>query len=88
MHVFLWILQIVLGLMFLAAGVMKSTQPREKLREKLPWVEDVSDGTLRLIGVPGPGIARSDRHCPDSDSDRRDRAGIGDGARRDHPRTS
>jgi len=30
---------------------MKTTQPRQKLAKNLPWVQDVSDGTLRLIGV-------------------------------------
>jgi hypothetical protein len=30
---------------------MKSTQPKEKLQPNLPWVEDFSLGTIRLIGV-------------------------------------
>jgi uncharacterized membrane protein len=30
---------------------MKATQPKEKLQPKLPWVEDFSAGTVRLIGV-------------------------------------
>jgi predicted tellurium resistance membrane protein TerC len=51
MNVFLWILQIVLAGMFAMAGVMKATQPKEKLGEKLPWVEDFSAGTVRFIGV-------------------------------------
>ena len=51
MNVFLWVLQIVLALMFLMAGVMKATQPKERLVEKLPWVEDFSSGTVRFIGV-------------------------------------
>jgi uncharacterized membrane protein len=51
MNVFLWIVQSVLAAMFVMAGLMKSTQPKEKLAPKLPWVEDVSLGTLRLIGV-------------------------------------
>ncbi|MEG9225477.1 DoxX family protein [Aeromicrobium sp. Sec7.5] len=50
-NVFLWVLQIVLALMFAMAGVMKSTTPKDKLAEKLPWVEDYSAGTVRLIGV-------------------------------------
>lgn len=51
MVIFLWVLQIVLALMFGMAGVMKATQPKEKLVEKLPWVEDFSPGTVRFIGV-------------------------------------
>lgn len=51
MNVFLWILQGLLAAMFLMAGVMKSTQPKEKLAEKLPWAEDYPAGTVRLIGV-------------------------------------
>ncbi|WP_409474105.1 DoxX family protein [Streptomyces sp. HC307] len=51
MNVFLWIVQAVLAGMFAMAGVMKSTQPKEKLAAKLPWVADFSPGTVRLIGV-------------------------------------
>lgn len=51
MNVFLWVLQIVLALVFAMAGVMKSSQPKDKLVEKLPWVEDFSPATVRFIGV-------------------------------------
>jgi hypothetical protein len=51
MNVVLWILQVVLALMFGMAGVMKSTQPKENLAKRLPWVEDFSPGTVKLIGV-------------------------------------
>ena len=51
MTVVLWVIQIVLAAMFAMAGVMKSTQPKEKLASRLPWVEDYSAGTVRLIGV-------------------------------------
>ncbi|SCF33583.1 DoxX-like family protein [Micromonospora purpureochromogenes] len=51
MNVFLWIVQIVLAAAFVLAGVMKATQPKEKLTPNLPWVEDFSVGTVRLIGV-------------------------------------
>ena len=50
-NIFLWILQAVLAVLFLMAGIMKSTQPAAKLSKSLPWVEDVSLTTLRLIGV-------------------------------------
>lgn len=51
MNVFLWILQGLLAAMFLMAGVMKATQPKEKIAEKLPWAEDYSAGTVRFIGI-------------------------------------
>ncbi|MBB5780486.1 DoxX family protein [Nonomuraea jabiensis] len=44
-------MQALLAVMFGMAGVMKSTQPKEKLHARLPWVEDFSAGTVRLIGV-------------------------------------
>jgi uncharacterized membrane protein len=51
MNVFLWILQGVLAAMFLMAGAQKSTQPKEKLAPKMPWVEDFPAGTVRFIGI-------------------------------------
>lgn len=51
MNVFLWVLQAVLAVVFGLAGVMKSTQPKEKLRPMSPWVEDFTPGQVRLIGV-------------------------------------
>jgi uncharacterized membrane protein len=50
-NVALWIVAGVLAVMFGMAGVMKSTQPKDRLAEKLPWVADVSLPTLRVIGV-------------------------------------
>ncbi|MFC6375369.1 DoxX family protein [Nonomuraea thailandensis] len=37
--------------MFGIAGVMKATQPKDELAARLPWAEDFSAGTVRLIGV-------------------------------------
>ncbi|MFF0291284.1 DoxX family protein [Streptomyces sp. NPDC005262] len=51
MSIFLWIVQAVLAALFAMAGVMKSTQPKDKLVEKLPWVADFSPGTVRFIGI-------------------------------------
>jgi len=51
MNTVLWVLQIVLAAAFLMAGVLKSTQPKDKLAQKLPWVEDFSTGTVRFIGI-------------------------------------
>ncbi|MGW4606849.1 DoxX family protein [Streptomyces sp. NPDC004532] len=51
MNVVLWIVQAVLALMFAMAGLMKSTQPKDKLTDKLPWAADFSPGTIRFIGI-------------------------------------
>lgn len=51
MNVTLWILQGLLAAMFAVAGVVKSTQPKEKLVPRMPWAEDFSTGTVRFIGV-------------------------------------
>jgi uncharacterized membrane protein YphA (DoxX/SURF4 family) len=51
MSVVLWIVQVLLGLAFLGAGILKVTKSRQELEPAMPWVEDVGDGTLRLIGV-------------------------------------
>lgn len=51
MGTFLWILQWVLALMFLMAGAMKMMQPKEKLAEKMGWVNDFSSGAVKTIGM-------------------------------------
>ena len=50
MNIALWIVQGLLGLLFLMAGSMKLMQPKEKLAERMRWVDDFSAGTVRLIG--------------------------------------
>jgi uncharacterized membrane protein YphA (DoxX/SURF4 family) len=51
MNVFLWIVAGVLAAFFLAAGLTKLAQSREKLRTSMGWVEDFSAGTVKLIGA-------------------------------------
>ena len=51
MNLVLWILQGLLAAMFLMAGIMKSTQPRDKLIKQFPWVNDVSTPLVRFIGI-------------------------------------
>ncbi|MFI8828975.1 DoxX family protein [Streptomyces sp. NPDC053431] len=51
MNVSLWILQALLAALFGLAGIMKATQPKDDLAEKLPWVADVSTMTVRFIGI-------------------------------------
>jgi uncharacterized membrane protein YphA (DoxX/SURF4 family) len=50
-NVFLWIVQAALAAMFAFAGVLKSTQPKDKLVGQLPWTADFSQATLRFIGM-------------------------------------
>ena len=51
MNVALWVVTGILVVAFLAAGLMKVAQPREKLQKNLPWVEDFSDGQVKGIGA-------------------------------------
>lgn len=46
----LWVVAIVLALLFGAAGLTKLSQPKEKLRDRLAWVDDFSQPTVRFIG--------------------------------------
>lgn len=49
MNIVLWIGQILLGLMFLMAGVSKTFQ-YEKTKAKMPWVKDFGKGMVLFIG--------------------------------------
>lgn len=51
MNVFVWILQGLLAAMFLMAGVMKVSRPKAQLKSQMPWVDDFSQGVVRLIGT-------------------------------------
>lgn len=51
MNVFLWVLQGVLATMYLVSGSMKVSKPKSELEKQLPWVEDFSSGTVKLIGA-------------------------------------
>jgi uncharacterized membrane protein len=51
MNIAVWIIQGLLAIMFAMAGIMKSTQPKEKLLKTLPWVADCSLTTVRFIGI-------------------------------------
>jgi uncharacterized membrane protein YphA (DoxX/SURF4 family) len=50
-NVFLWILQILLAAAFLGAGLTKITQPPEKLRTRMGWVDDFTGPNVKLIGA-------------------------------------
>jgi uncharacterized membrane protein YphA (DoxX/SURF4 family) len=51
MNVALWIVAGLLAAMFLMAGMMKVSQPYEKLKASMPWTEDFSPGVIKEIGV-------------------------------------
>jgi len=50
MNIVLWVLQALLAVMFLLAGVMKAFQ-YERAKVQLKWVGDVSHGLVTFIGV-------------------------------------
>lgn len=47
MNFVIWILAIV----FLLSGFMKLITPKEKLVDRMSWVDDFSENQIRLIGV-------------------------------------
>ena len=51
MNIGLWIVQTLLGAMFIMAGAMKAMQPIEALAESLPWVTTTSSALVKFIGV-------------------------------------
>ena len=51
MNTTLWIVQGILAMMFLMVGMMKIMQPKEKMAEKMPWVEDFTQSQIRNIGI-------------------------------------
>jgi uncharacterized membrane protein YphA (DoxX/SURF4 family) len=51
MNTVLWILQGLLAAMFLMTGVMKITQPIDKLVKTVTWVDRFSLSTVRFIGT-------------------------------------
>ncbi len=51
MNIVLWVVQVLLALAFLASGIMKATQPIDKLKTNMGFVEHTTPGIVRLIGV-------------------------------------
>ena len=51
MGIALWAVQVLVAASFLVAGATKLSQPKEKLVKNMAWVEDFSQGTVRLIGA-------------------------------------
>ena len=52
MNILLWIIAGVLAAVFVASGLMKATQPKEKLAASLLMGERLfAPGTIRFIGI-------------------------------------
>lgn len=50
-NIIIWIVQGLTAFAFFAAGMMKLTQPKEKLQENMAYVEDFSAGQIKAIGA-------------------------------------
>jgi uncharacterized membrane protein YphA (DoxX/SURF4 family) len=50
-NIALWVVQIILASIYAIAGVMKITKPKDELLDWLPWVEDFSPRTVKVIAV-------------------------------------
>ena len=51
MNIGLWVVQGLLGLVFIMAGGTKAFQGIEAMAESMPWVTEVSSSLVRFIGV-------------------------------------
>ncbi len=55
MNIALWIVQGLLGIVFLMAGAMKAGKSKDELKEAggdmMAWVDSVSASNVRLIGI-------------------------------------
>ena len=51
MNIALLLVQVLLAIVFLLAGVMKLVQPKEKLANNMAWVDGFSQSQVQLIGL-------------------------------------
>jgi putative oxidoreductase len=51
LHIALWIVQILVGALFIFAGFTKAFQPAEELAKSIPWTVVVGMPLTRFIGV-------------------------------------
>ncbi len=51
MNALLWTIQAIAALVFLMTGLMKLTLPRERLVQRMKWVEDASAPLVKAIGA-------------------------------------
>jgi uncharacterized membrane protein YphA (DoxX/SURF4 family) len=47
----LWVVQVLVAGAFVVSGATKLSQPKEKLLKNWAWVEDSSQGSVRIIGA-------------------------------------
>jgi putative oxidoreductase len=51
MNIALWVVQGLLALLFLLAGIMKAFLPLATVKKNLPWANDVPAALVRFIGI-------------------------------------
>jgi uncharacterized membrane protein YphA (DoxX/SURF4 family) len=51
MGIVLWVLQVLLALAFLGAGIMKVSQPISNLQKNMAWVGSTPVWSVRTIGI-------------------------------------
>lgn len=51
LHIGLWVVQVLLGLMFIGAGATKGFSPMADLATKIPWTPVVGEPMTRFIGI-------------------------------------
>jgi len=51
MNTAIWVVQVLLALVFVGAGISKLAQPYEKLAARMGYVNDFSPGAIRAIGT-------------------------------------
>lgn len=51
MNTVLWVVTVLLAVITFIPGIVKITQPRERLLENMAWVNDFSQNQIRAIGA-------------------------------------
>ena len=51
MNTAIWVVQILLALAFAMAGLMKLTQPKDRLAQRMGWINNFPPASVRLIGT-------------------------------------
>ncbi|WP_405432559.1 DoxX family protein [Micromonospora sp. NBC_00617] len=51
MNLVLWIIQFLLAAVFAGAGLTKLAQPKEKLRDRMAWVDPVPPTQVKALGA-------------------------------------
>ena len=51
MNIAVWLVSGLLAAAYLFAGLNKAAQPKSKLVGSLPWAEDFTPNTIKLIGI-------------------------------------